>query len=351
MNASRGLLVHSPAGAGPLAAPAKSALASGEARELCYRTLARGSKSFSFASRLLPPEARYDTAVLYTFCRRVDDAIDGAPKEGAPEALATLGRRLRSVYDGEAQPDVGWQAFAALVRAIELPERYPEDLLAGMLMDVDGTRYRTIEDLLLYCHRVAGVVGLMMCHVLRIESDNALRHAAHLGIALQLTNICRDVAEDWQLGRLYLPDTVLHRAGATELHDQLGGPVPSAARAPLARAVEQLLNIAESFYRSADRGLSSLPWRAAFAVRTARLVYSRIGGRLRARGCDVFSGRVVVPGYEKLALLARSAAFSAWELTTRSPAAEHALPRRTLYFPEHVLPVSLAAKAAGARSR
>jgi phytoene synthase len=208
---------------------------------------------------------------------------------------------------------------------------------------------------------VAGVVGLMMCHVLRIEDDRALRHAAHLGIALQLTNICRDIAEDWQLGRLYVPESVLSDAGASQLRSELGGPLPHAAQAPLSRAVERLLALADSFYRSADRGLAALPWRGAFAVRTARLVYARIGGRLRARRHDVLAGRVVVPGYEKLAMLARSAGISLWELRARRAHTRHSLPERVLSFPHDVLPLaapaslavpaSLAAPASLARSR
>jgi phytoene synthase len=222
-----------------------------------------------------------------------------------------------------------------------LPTRYPDELLAGMEMDVVAVRYETLDDLLLYCHRVAGVVGLMMCHVLRVERDEALRHAAHLGIALQLTNICRDIAEDWQLGRLYVPRSVLREAGAEYLRCELGRPLPSAASRPLARSVKILLDLADGFYRSADAGLAALPWRAAFAIRTARLVYARIGGRLRARNHDALSGRVIVPGHEKLLLLARSTLLALSELPARSARRKsHRLPHQILKFPEDVLPLA-----------
>jgi phytoene synthase len=311
-----------------------------DARELCYRTLAQGSKSFAFAARLLPKPTRVDAAVLYTFCRRVDDAIDLAPCGEQRRAWFGLNERVQGVYRGEPQGDVAWQAFAELVGALGLPQSYPQELLAGMHMDVAGTHYDTLDDLLLYCHRVAGVVGLMMCHVLRVERDEALRHAAHLGIALQLTNICRDVAEDWQLGRLYVPRSVLAQSGAENLAAELGRPLPEAAALPLARAIERLLGLADHFYRSADAGLALLPWRAALAIRTARLIYARIGGRLRARGHDVRAGRAVVPTYEKLFLLARSTVTSLAALHAHNPLkAGYRLPQRVLHFPD-VLPVS-----------
>lgn len=314
---------------------------SDDARTLCLRTLAQGSKSFAFAGRLLPAETRRDAATLYTFCRRVDDAIDDAPQGEAHRALLGLQQRVRAVYQGEPQHEVAWQAFAELVRAVELPARYPNELLAGMEMDVVGVRYETLDDLLLYCHRVAGVVGLMMCHVLKIEHDQALRNAAHLGIALQLTNISRDVAEDWQLGRLYVPRSVLRAAGIEFLRSELGRPLPSRAAVPLSRCVRQLLALADRFYRSADAGLAALPWRSAFAIRTARAVYARIGGRLRARGYDALAGRAVVPTHEKLALLAGAAFASVAELPLRGMRrATHRLPERVVQFPIDVLPIA-----------
>ena len=312
-----------------------------DARSVCLAALARGSKSFDLAGKLLPRSSRVNAAVLYTYCRRADDAIDATPRADQERALAELEQRLSSIYRGEAQPDVANQAFAELVREVRLPRAYPEELLAGFAMDVRRQHYENLDDLLLYCHRVAGVVGLMMCHVMGVEHDGAQVHAAHLGIALQLTNICRDVVEDWELGRLYLPASELRRAGAAELHTALGGPLPANAREPLSRCVQSLLTLADRFYRSGDRGLMALPYRSALAVRTARLVYSDIGGQLRRRGCDPLLGRAVVPTSRKLGLAALATLQSLRELPARfTRRTRYLVPSRSLAFPADVLPLT-----------
>ena len=132
----------------------------GNAGEICARTLALHSKSFALAGKLLPKRQRRDAAVLYTYCRLVDDAIDLVESTAQPAALAELNSALASVYRGEAQNDVRLSAFQELVQRTDLPREYPEELLSGMAMDALGTQYRTLGELLLYCHRVAGVVGL-----------------------------------------------------------------------------------------------------------------------------------------------------------------------------------------------
>ncbi len=312
-----------------------------DAGALCLATLAQGSRSFDLAGRLLSLPIRKNAAVLYTFCRRADDAIDQAEPGEAEAALALLHERVSSVYRGEPQPDVAYRAFAELVRNVNLPRAYPEQLLAGFAMDVRGARYESLDDLLLYCHRVAGVVGLMMCHVLGLARDSALVQAAHLGLALQLTNICRDVAEDWQLGRLYLPAQLLTRFGATDLAAELGRPLPQSAQQPIARTVASLLDTADSLYRSADLGLAALPYRASLAIRTARLVYAEIGEEVRRRGCDPFGGRAVVSGSRKLGLLTRALWQSLGELPLRAARpARYQLPGSIAEYPRDILPVT-----------
>lgn len=323
--------------------PARTALrAVGPRREdraECHAVLARGSKSFAVAARLLPASTRTDAAVLYTFCRRVDDAIDLCPVPAQPTALLELRARLQSIYAGEPQPDVAWQAFSDLVEAVALPREYPEELLRGMQMDVEAERYPDLDALLLYCHRVAGVVGLMLCHVFGVSRQSALRNAAHLGLAMQLTNICRDVLEDWERGRLYLPDRELERAGAHGLRDRLGEPFPDSAALPVARVVESLLTRADCFYRSADHGLDALPFRAALSARAARNVYAAIGARLRERSCDVRQGRVYVPAVQKLRFVLASVVSSLAGLAPRLVRPKrHALPSRIAIYPEDVLP-------------
>ncbi|MEZ4366351.1 MAG: phytoene/squalene synthase family protein [Kofleriaceae bacterium] len=266
-------------------------------------TMAYHGKSFALASRLLPPASRDAAAVVYTYCRRVDDAIDEAPAADGPAAIARLTAELDDVYAGTATEPV-LAAFAAIARARALPRHYPAELIAGMAMDVADTRYHHVDELIGYGYRVAGVVGLMMCHVFGVDDDAALVPAAHLGIAMQLTNIARDVREDWARGRLYLPDELLARHGAGGLVARAGEPLPTDAAPALAATTRDLLALAERYYASGDRGLRALPWRAALAVRAARRVYAAIGGRLARRGHDVTAGRVVVSTPRKLGLVA-----------------------------------------------
>jgi uncharacterized protein (DUF2141 family) len=158
----------------------------------------------------------------------------------------------------------------------------------------------------LYCYRVAGTVGLMMCHVMGAKGQAALEHGKDLGIAMQLTNIARDVLEDWQRDRLYLPADLLEASGGAQLPSALGSPFPKSCAPAASRATGTLLSWADEYYASGDRGLRYLSFRCAAAVYAARLVYSSIGTVLRRRNCDPFSGRAIVPKAKKLALALRA---------------------------------------------
>jgi 15-cis-phytoene synthase len=290
--------------------------------QLARQVIAHHSKSFALASKLLPPTARDDAAVLYAWCRAVDDAVDGGQSQvarvvvddartrAAPRLVSErpLSEQLVQLVTDPVSPLVQLvtDPISAVLQRRQIPAAYPRELLTGMQMDLDGMRYDTVDDLIAYAWRVAGVVGLMMTHVLGVADDDALVPAAHLGIAMQLTNICRDVAEDWQRSRLYVPDELL--GSARGLARELGGPLPSLALPPLASAVRELLALADRYYRSADRGISMLPWRAAIAVRSARAVYSAIGDQIARADYDVTAGRAVVSHPSKLARVAAAAA-------------------------------------------
>lgn len=308
--------------------------------DTCRRVIAEHSKSFALASRLLPSECRDDAAVVYAWCRHADDAVDLAPVSEQSRALAALRTELAAIYSGEPQSDSVLAAFQEVSATRGIPQEYPEELLAGMEMDAVGTEYDSVDRLLQYCFRVAGTVGLMMCHVLGVQASHAVRHAAHLGMAMQLTNIARDVLEDWERGRLYIPDTILEECGAPGLRSHLGESLPRAAASPLARAVHQLLEEADRFYQSGDAGLALLSWRSAFSVRTARLVYSRIGERIEHNGCNVFAGRMFVPTPTKLRLVARALAAAGAELPSRIRGGFSRVPlSNVVRFPADVLPV------------
>ena len=159
-------------------------------------------------------------------------------------------------------------------------------------------------------------------------------------IAVHSKSFARDVLEDWEWGRLYLPDTLLAECGAPDLRAAVGVPLPRAAQDALACAVRRLLAEADRFYASGDRGLPMLCWRAALSIRTARLVYSRIGRRIEQRGCDVFAGRQYVPLHAKLRLVTRATAEAAAEAPNRLRRGLHPAPlSHVVRFPNDVLPV------------
>jgi 15-cis-phytoene synthase len=245
-------------------------------------------------------------AAVYAWCRTCDDAIDGAPRAEQPAALGRLRATLATIYAGDDQSTPAAACLQVVVRECGIPQRYPTELLDGMAMDVGGTSYRTLDDLVRYAHRVAGTVGLMLCHVMRVRDPSALPHADDLGIAMQLTNVCRDVAEDWALGRLYLPASLLGGGTAVLLRARLGHAFPATAVPAVHSAVGGILAEAECRYRSADAGLQYLDRRSRLAVRTARLIYAAIGTEIARRDYDVLGGRVVVPGMTKLRLALRA---------------------------------------------
>lgn len=282
-------------------------------------TIAHHSKSFALASRLLPPGVRQQALVLYAYCRRADDAVDLCSVDEQPAALQRLRDELDAIYRDRPGDDPITQAFARVVHAYGIAREIPQDLLAGMEMDVLGTRYQSWAELERYCHCVAGTVGLMMCQVMGVTDPRAPRHAADLGIAMQLTNICRDVLEDWQRGRLYLPGEALQARGAGSLVQALGGPLPAEHATALRATIGDVLERAAVHYASGDAGLPYLSPRCRLSIRTARLVYAAIGDAVRARGCDPLAGRAVVPHRRKLMLAAHAAIETALETLRATP--------------------------------
>jgi phytoene synthase len=279
--------------------------------------LAQHSKSFALAGRLFPLGPREDAAAVYAWCRRCDDAVDLADPCQQAAALEHQREQLALLYMGAPTTDPILSAFQEVARDRQIPSCYPEELLEGLAMDVEFRRFETIDDLMLYCYRVAGTVGLMMCHVMGVGDQRALRHAAHLGMAMQLTNICRDVMEDWDRRHLYLPDQVLGPGVAEQLWARRGEPLPRELRPEIAAAVQRLLAQAAQLYRSGDAGMRWLSWRCAVSVRTARYVYSGIGRIIASRDHDVWAGRAVVPLRTKLLHVAQALALGVLEAPTR----------------------------------
>ncbi len=279
----------------------------------CSATIREHSKSFSMASRLLPQPARDEAVVLYAWCRYADDAVDEAPPGMAGAALARLEAELDSIYAGEPQSDPVLAAFQQLVQRRNIPKLYPAELVAGMRMDVEDTRYPDEETLLLYCYRVASTVGLMMCHIMGLRRTDALHQAAHLGVAMQITNICRDVAEDWGRGRRYLPADLVVREGLRPAPEAPvgGAELPDVTLRPFARVIVALLDRADGFYRSAHGGFMALPWQSALACEAAGRIYRDIGRVIAAQDHDPSAGRAWTTKGRKLWLAARALASTA----------------------------------------
>jgi len=266
--------------------------------------LGKGSKSFALAGMLLGKRARDDAAVLYAWCRQADDVIDEAGPGEAASALQTLRRKLDDLFAGRVRAPLDI-ALSELIARRQIPKDYFQALLDGFAMDARGARYRLLADLDLYGYRVAGVVGLMMCHVLGVCDERCLKAAAHLGMAMQLTNIARDVVEDFRRDRQYLPTMLL---SAEELGDAMRAEAQSLSRRHVAAAVEALLRRADRLYASGLSGLRELGWRDALAIGAAARIYRGIGRVLARRGFDSLRGRAVVSLPRKLWAAAEAAA-------------------------------------------
>jgi phytoene synthase len=273
---------------------------------VCRAILARGSKSFHAAFHLLPRRVRDPIAALYAFCRIADDAVDRAGAN--PAALDRLRERVDRLYAGRPVAHPVDRAFSTVVQAYGLPRLVVEALLEGFRWDLEGRRYETLSELRAYSVRVASTVGVMMTLILGERRGPTLARACDLGVAMQLTNIARDVGEDARRGRIYLPLQMLREAGL-DPERWVARPMFSPA---LGEVVERVLLEADGLYRRADAGLPALPGDACFAVRAARLLYAEIGEAIRAARLDSVSRRAVTTAGRKLFLLLRAMA-PRWE--------------------------------------
>ncbi len=263
--------------------------------------LRAGSKSFAAASLLLPRRVREPATVLYAFCRLCDDRVDSDPT-ATEAAVDELRERLRRVYAGRPEEHPVDRALAVVVERSAVPIGLPDALLEGLAWDARGRRYETLDELYAYAARVAGTVGAMMTVVMGRRGPSVLARACDLGVAMQLTNIARDVGEDAQRGRIYLPLAWMREAGL-DPDGWLAGPVANDVMKSL---VARLLAEASTLYERADRGVAALPADCRIAIRAARLIYSDIGRYVSRAGFDSVSRRAFVPRLRKLWLLARS---------------------------------------------
>ncbi|WP_054144336.1 phytoene/squalene synthase family protein [Bosea sp. AAP35] len=268
----------------------------------CDAILRVGSKSFRAAALLLPRDIRQPATALYAFCRLADDAIDEGP--GDATTIALLERRVAAAHAGRPHDHPVDRAFSETVRGFGLPPAVTLALIEGLAWDAQGRRYESFDDLCDYAARVAGSVGVMMATLMDRRAPEVLARAADLGVAMQLSNIARDVGADAAMGRIYLPLSWLREAGI-DPDAFLADPRFSPA---LGQVVARLLAEADRLYARADAGIAALPASCRSGIRAARSIYAEIGREVARRGHDGVSRRAVVPAWRKLVLLARALA-------------------------------------------
>lgn len=273
-----------------------------EAQAYCTALTKRSGSNFYYSFFFLPPARRDAMYTIYAFCREVDSAVDDAPPGSDPrQALEQWRAELGAAYRGRPTHPVT-VSLADHARRLQIPEEHFLELIAGVEMDLTPARYRTFEELSLYCYRVASVVGLMCLHVFGTTSPRAHDYAVNLGLAFQLTNILRDVGGDAAQGRIYLPREDLDRFGYREkdLLERTYSPAfVELMRFEAARARDHYAKARDIFLQlpRADRG-------ALLAAEIMCGVYARILQRIEASGYRVFGPRITITPPQRLAIAA-----------------------------------------------
>ena len=265
----------------------------------CRALLRENSRTFFAASLLLPKPVREPALALYAFCRVADDAVDLQPEKAA--AVLDLRARLTLLYAGAPKDNPADRAFAEIATQFAIPRDIPEALIEGFAWDAEFRRYETINDVYAYATRVAGTVGVMMALLMGARGASALARACDLGVAMQLSNIARDVGEDAREGRLYLPMSWLREAGI-DPHRWLDAPSFTPA---LASVTQRLLRAADALYERVGQGVAELPTACRPGINAARVLYQEIGKQVERNGFDSVSQRAVVSSGRKATLLSK----------------------------------------------
>ena len=271
--------------------------------QACVAMMQNGSKTFFAASRLLPLRVRSHAIALYAFCRVADDLIDEQPPHLAGQAVAQLRDRLDAIYRGEPGNHIEDQALSLVVEDVQLPRHFLDWLIEGFAWDANGFVCETLDDVHNYAVRVAGTVGAMMCWIMGQRDVHTLSRACELGVAMQLTNMARDVGDDAAKGRIYLPLEWFRQEGL-DAQSWLANPCYTAS---VGQLTNRLLDSADALYNQALPGIACLPADCRAAIHAANLIYAEIGHQLRREGLNSVDQRTVVGTSRKLVLL-----FKAW---------------------------------------
>ncbi|MCM8594880.1 presqualene diphosphate synthase HpnD [Accumulibacter sp.] len=263
--------------------------------EYCQQKAARSGSSFYYSFLFLPPERRRAITALYAFCREVDDTVDECQDPGvAATRLAWWRHELAAMSAGQAQHPVT-QALHQASASFNLPEEQLREIIDGMEMDLQQTRYLDFRALSLYCYRVASVVGLLAAEIFGYQDRRTQKYAHDLGIACQLTNIIRDVGEDARRGRIYLPIDELQRFGVPA-SDILEARHSDAFR----RLIEFQIDRAESYYAQALATLPAADRKAQRPGLVMAAIYRTLLDEIRRDGCQVLTQRTSLPPLRKL---------------------------------------------------
>lgn len=303
---------------GPLSAH-KAAYDAPQLHAFAEQSIARGSRSFALASRLFDRKTRDRVWLLYAWCRAADDMTDGQDHGGtmqvghdAAKAVAEIRALTDRVYAGEITGNPAFDALGLLLTEVDIPQPVINDIIAGFELDAQEWRPRSENDMLQYCYHVAGAVGVAMALVMGVRPDDetTLDRAADLGLAFQLANIARDVAEDAAADRCYLPVEWL-----VEMDMPPGQHMHPAFRPRLAVIGKWLAEMAEEYEASARWGARKLPPRARWAVLAAAGIYGDIAREVRARGQQAWDHRATTSGLSKLGWVVKAG----WSVLQKPP--------------------------------
>lgn len=264
-----------------------------------HEVLAANGKTFHWAKRFLGEQAGEKAAILYQFCRLADDIADGADHLAA-NLIATM---RDAIFDEAVQAPDFVRKFLAFADRNGIERQAIHDLLTGMMHDQGNVSVATEDELIRYAYRVAGTVGIMMLPLIGSSDRKARAFAIDLGIAMQLTNIARDICEDAEMGRRYIPATICNDMSPRLI--RRGRLIPM-HRKQLQKSADYLLRLADRYYESAYRGLAYLPLRSHIAIAIAGYCYQAIGHKLKRRQYSVWQGRTVVSLAEKMFVSVKS---------------------------------------------
>jgi phytoene synthase len=266
-----------------------------DAYRACELITAQHSRSFFFASRFLPREKRRAIRALYAFCRVTDDVVD-VPQPDAAAALDDW--RLKALGSESDASELVALAWHDTRDRFGVPDIYAEQLIEGVARDLRPARYQSIDSLARYCYGVASTVGLMSMHIIGYSNPETLRYAVKMGVALQLTNILRDVGEDFEMGRIYLPMDELAFFDISD-DDLATGQVTDRWRSFMQFQIDR----ARRLYREAWPGIALLNRDGRFSVMAAAELYGGILSEIEALDYDVFSKRAHLSAADKLVRL------------------------------------------------